>query len=219
MAYSTEKTKPQRILVFQQNGSGEYKTSGIRRLGGDRFAVETYDIDLPLPDLIDDGNEYLPTTMDADLVLDYLEHPDLSGDLWRLCRKLGIPVVASGKRDSGGWAITPRTCCALPRRGGLGEYGDSFGVPEFRVTVEGGVVAGISVLHGAPCGATWDAAEVTIGFPAEEAAVRMALRVQFFCKANPAGWDVMHGKSPVHFAAELHKAALESALERSRSRR
>jgi thymidylate synthase len=219
MANSMVKAKPQRILVFQQNGSGEYKIRGIRRFGGDCFAVETYDIDVPLPDLIENGSGYLPGRMDADLVIDYLEHPDLSNDLWLFCRKLGIPVIASGKRDSGGWAITPRTCCALPRSRGPGEYGELFGLPEFQVTIEHGRIARISVLHGAPCGATWDAAEHTVGVPAEEAAVHMALHVQYFCKANPAGWDVMHGKSPVHFAAELHKAALENALNRSKQGR
>jgi thymidylate synthase len=219
MMSSEANPKPQRVLVFQQNGSGEYKIRGIRRFGGDRFVVETYDIDVPLPDLIEHGDGYLPGRMDADLVLDYLEHPDLSNDLWLFCRKCEIPVVASGKKSSGGCAITPRTCCALPRRVELGAYGELFGVPEFQVTVEAGMIAGISVLHGAPCGATWDAAEKTVGVQAEDAAVHMALSVQYFCKANPAGWDVMHGKSPVHFAAALHKAALENALDHSRSRR
>ncbi len=35
---------------------------------------------------------------------------------------------------------------------------------------------------------------------------------QFFCTANPAGWDPIYGKSPVHFAGEIHSAALRRAL-------
>jgi len=39
------------------------------------------------------------------------------------------------------------------------------------------------------------------------------LETQYFCAANPAGWDPMYGKSPVHFAGEIHKAALNRALQ------
>ena len=208
------KTKPQRILVFQQKGSGENKIRGIRQFGGDRFIIETYNIDAPLPVLIEHTNDYLPKTIDADIILDYLKHLDLSNDLWLLCGKLGIPVVASNKKSTGGWAITPRTCCALPEMKNLGEYGKLFGTPEFKVKIIDGRIAEISVLHSAPCGATWEAAKQTIGIRIEEAPVHIGLKTQFFCTADPAGWDVMHGKSPVHFSAELHNVALKKAIDR-----
>lgn len=204
----------QRILVFQQNGSGENKISGLRKFGGERFIIETFDINGPLPGLIDNSSEYLPDYIEADLVLDYLKHLDLSNDLWILCEKLGIPVIASNKKTTGKWTLTPRTCCALPRQDKLNAYGECFGIPEFNVTIKDGRIADISVLHGAPCGATWEAAKQTIGVPVEEAPVHLGLKTQFFCTANPAGWDVMYGKSPVHYAAELHKAALKNAIER-----
>ena len=54
---------PQRILVFQQNGSGEKKIRGIRQLGGELFSIATYDIDTPLPDLIEDSDAYLPQSI------------------------------------------------------------------------------------------------------------------------------------------------------------
>ena len=207
--------KPQRILVFQQNGSGLNKIKGIRAFGGDRFVVTTFDIDEALPAIIEHGGDYLPETIEADLVLDYLKHLDLSNDLWQLCEKLKIPVVASNKKTTGQWAITPRVCCALPSQNKLGDYGHMFGFPEFQLTVADGVITEISVVHGAPCGATWEAARQTIGVPVEQAAVHIGLKTQFFCTANPAGWDVMYGKSPVHYAAELHSAALQHAIQHS----
>ena len=76
-----------------------------------------------------------------------------------------------------------------------------------------GRITGIRVLRGAPCGATWDAAPRVLGMPTGEAAVRIGLETQYFCAANPAGWDPMYGKSPVHFAGEIHKAALKKALQ------
>lgn len=207
--------KPQRIMVFQQKGSGENKIRGIRQFGRDRFIIETFDIDIPLPDLIEHSSEYLPETIDADMVLDYLEHLDLSFDLWLICEKLGIPVVASNKKNPGEWAVTPRICCSLPQTENLGEYGKLFGTPEFQATLIDGRIAGIKVLHGAPCGATWEAAKQTIGIRIEEAPVHIGLKTQFYCTANPAGWDVMYGRSPVHFAAELHQTALKKAIDRS----
>ena len=99
--------KPQIILVCQQNGSAEAKIAGIRRYGGDRFQIKTHDIDDPLPELIDDTTAYLPARLEADLILDFLKHPDLSTDLARMAHDRGIPVVASGKKIPD--ALTPPT--------------------------------------------------------------------------------------------------------------
>lgn len=89
----------QKIMVFQQNGSGESKIEGIRKYGGERFELKTVSINAPLPDIIDDSDEYLPEKIDADMVLDFLTHPDLSQDLGERCGEMGIPVVASGKKN------------------------------------------------------------------------------------------------------------------------
>jgi len=73
-------------------------------------------------------------------------------------------------------------------------------------------IAGIRVVRGAPCGATWEVAERLKGTPLGDAAIRAGLETQYFCKANPAGWDPIYGKSPVHFAGEIHSKALKKAL-------
>ena len=100
---------PQRILVFQQNHSGESKIEGILRYGDDRYQIERFNIDQVLPPLIDDSSDYLPESIEADLVLDFLKHPDLSHDLATLCRRQNIPVVASGKKIQSGGIFTPPT--------------------------------------------------------------------------------------------------------------
>jgi hypothetical protein len=81
------------------------------------------------------------------------------------------------------------------------------------VTVAEGKIKSVTVKRGAPCGATWEAALKIIGRPVQEAAVRMGLEVQFFCSADPAGWDPIYGKSPVHFAGNVHAKALEKAIQ------
>ena len=101
--------KPQRILVVEQNGSGEQKVKGLMAHGGDAFLVERWSIDAPLAPIIDDASEFLPKKIDADLVLDFLRHPDLTHDLASICQRQGIPVVASGKKLRMEGVLTPPT--------------------------------------------------------------------------------------------------------------
>ncbi len=208
------KNKIQTIVVFQQNGSAMSKIAGIKRFGGDRFVLEVINIEEHLPHIIEDASSYLPKKIDADLVLDYLKHPDLSTDLSLLCHKYGIPIVASGKKITKGDVFTPSTCCMLPKHDSLGAYGELFGAPEIDLTIKDGKVEKIDVVRGAPCGATWDAAKKIEGLDVEYAKIRYGLEVQFFCTANPAGWDPITGKSPVHIAADIHGAAFNKSMKK-----
>jgi len=97
----------QRIAVFQQMNSGKAKIAGIRRYGGDRFRLQCVAIDQPLPPVLDDTAALLPRDLKADLVLDYLRHPDLTEDLAALCARRAIPMIAAGRRVR--YAVTPPT--------------------------------------------------------------------------------------------------------------
>ena len=99
----------QKILVFQQNGSGESKIQGIIKYGEDLFDLKIISINKSLPIIIDDSIKYLPPDIKADLVLDYLTHPDLSHDLAAICIKKKIPVVATGKKSHIKGVFTPPT--------------------------------------------------------------------------------------------------------------
>jgi hypothetical protein len=103
-----EKT-PQKIIVFQQNNSGRSKIRGIERYAKGLFDLDIISIDEPLPPVLDDTGGYISSHFDADLVLDFLKHPDLSHDLAIVCRNKRIPVVASGKKHRIRWAHTPPT--------------------------------------------------------------------------------------------------------------
>lgn len=76
------------------------------------------------------------------------------------------------------------------------------------------IVTEIKVLKGAPCGATWNAAEKIKNMPVKKALTRFGLEVQFFCTADPASWDPIWGKSPVHVAADIHAAVLKTCLKK-----
>ena len=109
MMKKEQTTKPQEILVFQQNGSGESKIQGILKYGENLFRPKKISIDENLPPVIDDAAKYLPNDIRADIVLDYLKHPDLSYDLAVMCRDRNIPVVISGKKVRVKGALCPPT--------------------------------------------------------------------------------------------------------------
>ena len=203
-----------KITVFEQNGSGQHKIAGIERYGSGVEINEIISIDEILPDFVDDPEKYINDSFAADLVLDYLTHPDLSHYLVSLCKEKKIPVIASGKKNED--ALTPFTCCGLGRYRGLGNYGEQFGFPEYRVELNGNRIASLEVLRGAPCGATWEIVSKVIGVDIEEAMTLLPREVQYQCTANPGRFDPITGKSPVHYAGYVHRAALKKAIDKAK---
>lgn len=106
----------------------------------------------------------------------------------------------------------------MPRQDCLGPYGEQFGAPEFSARLAGDLIAELEVIRGAPCGATWEAASRVIGLKASRALEEIGLQTQFYCVADPSAWDPLWGKSPVHLAADVHKAALQRAVKRLKNR-
>lgn len=80
--------------------------------------------------------------------------------------------------------------------------------------IDNGVITDVRVVRGAPCGASWEAARRMLGVDIGEAPRKMGLDTQFYCFADPAGWDPIHGKSPVHFAGKVHSKALTDAVNK-----
>ena len=202
------------IVVFEQNGSGREKIDGIGRFGRGIEISRIIRIDEALPDFIDEPEAYIDDDFSADLVLDYLIHPDLSHYLVSLCVQKGIPVIASGRQSEG--ALTPFTCCGLGRHKNLGPYGEQFGLPEYRVTLAENRIIGLEVLRGAPCGATWDVLPQVIGVEVDEALSLLPREIQYLCVANPSRFDPVSGKSPVHYAGHVHRAALQKGIDQAR---
>jgi len=86
------------------------------------------------------------------------------------------------------------------------------------VIQEKNTIKEIKIIRGAPCGATWEAAGKLKGASISDAPIQMGLETQFFCTADPSGWDPINEKSPVHLAAELHKAAVIAGLKAVKNR-
>ncbi len=198
------------IVVFQQQNSGELKVEGVLKYGKGLTITKTVNVDSYLPDFIENPEDFIDDDFSADLVLNFLKHPDLVDHLMRLCEKKGIELVSAGKKGGG---FTPFTCCGLGKNKKLGAYGEYFGLPEYKVTVNDNVIADIQVIRGAPCGATWDALQEYIGCTVEDVMTRLPRQVQYFCVADPSGFDPITGKSPVHYAGYVHIAALTKAID------
>jgi hypothetical protein len=106
----TGQTRPrQKVTVFQQRGSGERKIAGVRQFASDIIVLEVVSIDDELDEILDDTSLYLPDELSCDLVLDFLQHRDLSLDLAERCAEQNIPIISSGKKLSSRWALTPPT--------------------------------------------------------------------------------------------------------------
>ncbi|WP_163298569.1 DUF166 family (seleno)protein DfsP [Dissulfurirhabdus thermomarina] len=210
----TDSPRPCRVAVFQEGGSGARKVAGIRAHGRDIEVVADVDVAGPLPEFIDEPEAVLPRLPEADVVLCFLRHPDLADFVVRHYAARGTPVVASGPRPVEG-ADSPFTCCSLPRRPALGAYGEQFGLPEFEVRLEAGRIAEVRVRRGASCGATWEAARRLAGLAPEAALAAVGREVQYLCCADPSAFDPVSGKSPLHHAGHVHRAALRKALERA----
>lgn len=198
------------IIVFQEHKSGELKVEGVQRYGEGLKIVKIVSINQFLPDFIEDPEEFIRDDFSADLVLNFLKHPDLVEYLIRLCEQKEIAIVSAGKKGNG---FTPFTCCGLGKSNKLGAYGDKFGLPEYKVRIEDDRIVEIQILRGAPCGATWDALQEYIGCTVDDVLTRLPRQVQYFCSADPSGFDPVSGKSPVHYAGYVHIAALKKAIE------
>ncbi len=207
---TSNRATPTRLVVFQQQGSGEEKIAGIRQFGHDLTITRVIDITSALPPFIDEPLDLLPTDFTGDVVLSFLKHADLVDGLAELCASKNIPLVASGQKAAG--AITPFTCCGLGRTDKLGAYGVQFGVPEFKVTLSAGRIASLTVLRGASCGATWLVVPKIVGLTPAEAESAIAREVQYLCKADPSNFDPITGKSALHHAGHVHIKALNKAL-------
>ena len=96
-----------KLVVFEQNCSGEKKIQGITQHGTGLEITRRYNSEASLPEMVDDPERYIPEDFSGDLVLDFLKHPDLSAHLAQVCKKKKTPVIASGKKHAG--AMTPFT--------------------------------------------------------------------------------------------------------------
>ena len=95
------------------------------------------------------------------------------------------------------------------------EFAKSFGRPELRIEVRGGVIRSVEVLRGSPCGSTWYVAEGIIGKPIEpreDLWEALAKAHHVYPCLGSMTMDPELGDTVLHMAQYLLRDAVEKAL-------
>jgi len=184
-----------------------------------------------LPELIDEPEDYLSSSgidkqvFETDILITYSLHPDLTPEIVREAAKHGVKsvIVPGGSQKApvselkqiaseyGIHVEVDEICCAIGESPENLFFTSKFGIPQFEVSVSNGKITDVKVTKGAPCGSTWYMATHVIGTPVEDAPARAGLLIQQYpCRA------VRGQEGGIHKSAEIHKKAMEEALQNSR---
>ena len=194
------------------------------------FQVISVEVPQILPGFIEDPEEFVkelnldPKIFDADLLILYTFHPDLTPEIVRIAGAQGVKaaIVPGGIGRAGSidelemiaekYGIhveVDEICCTLDECGvpAVDEFAKKLGKPELEVSTKDGRISSVRVLRGSPCGATWHSAEGLIGKRVEEAPSMAGL----FCQQYPCR-AVRGTPGGIHTSGDLHKDAMERAL-------
>jgi hypothetical protein len=194
------------------------------------FRVAWAEVPAILPGFIEDPVDFVqslhldPQVFQADLIILYIFHPDLTPEIVRLAGAKGVKaaIIPGGMARAGSIGELQRMaqkygiyievdeiCCTLEKCGveAVDIFAEKLGRPELKVTLEKGRISQVEVQRGSPCGGTWHVAEGLVNSSAKEApALAGLLCQQYPCRAvrgTPGG---------IHTSADLHKHAVLKAL-------
>ena len=195
------------------------------------FRVSSIEIPESLPDFIESPGDFIETLdldksiFSNDLVIAYTLHPDLTPEIVRLAGKnnASAVIIAGGEAKAGGrhelldlsrkyniHLEVHEICCDLEKCGNniVDEFASCFGKPMLKITSKAGLITKADVIRGAPCGSTWHMADALVGISVKDAPAKAGLLVQQYpCRA------LRGTKGGIHKAGELHKKAVQEALE------
>lgn len=194
------------------------------------FQVVSTEVPQYLPGFIEDPEEFVKglnldtRVFDADLLILYTFHPDLTPEIVRMAGEHGVKaaIIPGGIARAGSIGELERIsekynihievdeiCCTLEKCGvpAVDEFAEKLGKPELEVKVKDGRIDSINVIRGSPCGSTWHAAQGLIGKSIEEAPSMAGL----FCQQYPCR-AVRGTPGGIHTSGDLHKDAMERAL-------
>ncbi len=210
-----------RVAIVLRKKYGRRAAEQIAR----KFEVVTFRLPDELPEIIDEPEEIeLPDYIfDADIILSYALHPDVNYEIIRRAEGTRVKYVIlpggakSGSRmqlkelgeKHGVRVVWEDVCCATPLIDDeeIGEFFREFGMPEFEIVVEDGVIKDVIVKRAAICGSTYFVAEKLKGMRVDEAPSKAGYFTQIYPCFASRGID---GK--IHRAAHIHKRQVERAI-------
>ncbi len=194
------------------------------------FQVVSAEVPQYMPSFIEDPEEFVkgldlnPKVFEADLLIIYTFHPDITPEVVKMAGEHGVKavIIPGGIARAGSIGELEKIaekynihievdeiCCTLEKCGVpvVDEFAAALGRPEFDVEIKDGRISSVKVIRGSPCGATWHAAQGLVGKTVNEApALAGLLCQQYPCRAvrgTPGG---------IHTSGDLHKYAMERAL-------
>lgn len=194
------------------------------------FQVVSVEIPQVLPGFIEDPEDFIktlkldPKVFEADLLILYTFHPDLTPEIVKMAGQKGVKaaIIPGGIGRAGSIGELEKIaekynihievdeiCCTLEKCGveAIDEFADKLGKPEFEVKTKDGRISSVNVVRGSPCGSTWHSAAGLVGKTIEEAPSLAGLICQQYpCRAvrgTPGG---------IHTSGDLHKNAMARAL-------
>lgn len=189
--------------------------------------VISADIPANIPEFIEDPSSFIEKlnlnndVFNADTLITYSLHPDLTPEIAKLAGKSGVRalIIPGGasrapiaeldniSKQYGMYIEVDDICCTLKPNPAAPEYTSKFGSPVLNIKTRDGKIIDVNVIRGAPCGSTWQMAEKLIGIPVNDAPARAGLLIQQYpCRA-------VRGKlGGIHESAQIHKKAVEQAL-------
>ena len=203
---------------------GKYGRRAVKEIS-EYFDVYTYELPQTLPEIIDEPEklQFPEELFETDIIISYALHPDVNYEIIRRAAGKVKYVLLPGGAKSGSKkqleelgkkygvkVLVENICCATPRIDdpAVREFFEKFGMPEFEIEVEDGVVKSVKVKRSSICGSSKFVAEKLVGMEVGEAPAKAGYFTQIYPCFASRGID---GK--IHRAAQIHKRQVEKALK------
>ena len=220
-----------KILALADDKYGERIISWIEEHGPASWKLSTLSLDIELPDIVDNPEEFLPPEIpDTDLILFLIQNSrkiELLPLLAKRARARAAIVAVDGLWLQPGLrrqiekelqipVAFPRTFCTLVKQGNplIDEFARHFGLPEFEIEIENGIIKNVTVTRDAPCGCASFVAENLPGTKVENAAVKAGMLNQNYPCMASMEFDSTTGDTLLHFSAHNTANAVERALKK-----
>lgn len=174
-------------------------------------------------DEVDIPEEELGKITDADLVITYILHPDLTLDLVDAIHQEVDWIIVGAWRGEGfknqlssyGNVTCPENMCDLTENGNptFDQFVAKFGRPVVRISCQGDKVVDIEVERCSPCGSTQFVADQLKGESTDNLPIKAGLKIQHYPCRAPKMRLFADDECKKELAANFHKDAFQDALE------
>lgn len=226
-----------RICILIQGWYGQRIVENLKEKSPKNWEFYVHKFPNELPLIIDKEDRLLPKQFPkCDLLISLGENPAIISLLPDLVKKSGAKAIVAPVDNSNwnppglrkqvsdelkqlGVAFSfPRPFCSMNSNSKneiIDGFAERFGAPKLKITSEKGIIKGIQVLRGVPCGATHFVTEKLKGLSDNKAESKASLLIQTYpCLASRTK-DPECGEHLIHVAAYIIKGAVHKALTNS----